>query len=347
MHFRILFIPLFLVGLLIISCERDKTPLGAGNNQQQEYPGHDFEWTADTLTAGDAFQIYMYDIWGTEEDNVWCVGHSDLNAYQIWHWDGKCWRNVDPKIQGPRASYLEIFGFAENDFWIAGYTSIYNGYLLHYDGSWHRMDNDELPMCMSIWGSSSQNLFIGCRNGIILRYDGEKFTRYYTGKNLQINTVWGLKSGQVFAIGNNGDNQPAEPPMRYFYKYEKNKFVLIGSINQSLPGDDTIGMDLWGADINSLYSPTGNSLTKYENGKWVTQFYAPLFRIYGSSSNNIFTGGYGSALYHYNGYDWAALHFNDPINESIWGIWCNENYVFVIQDLDNVERIFRGKRKKE
>jgi hypothetical protein len=97
------------------SCERDKTPLSL-SSESNSYPSHDFGWTADALAPPDALQVFMYDIWGTDENNVWCVGHSDLSAYQIWHWNGETWKNVKPNITGDRPSYYEIFGFSENDF---------------------------------------------------------------------------------------------------------------------------------------------------------------------------------------------------------------------------------------
>ncbi|HHG86367.1 MAG TPA: hypothetical protein ENJ82_16570 [Bacteroidetes bacterium] len=332
-----------LILTISITCQRNKLPFSV--EEPQYYTSHEFEWTADTLAPPDAYQVFLYDIWGTDENNVWAVGHSDLNRYQIWHWDGETWKNVVPDVKGPRASYYEIFGFSENDFWIVGYTSVDNGYVLHYDGSWRRLDNNELTLCMSVWGTFSQNIFIGGNKGIIYRYNGEKFTRYETGRNLQIIAIWGLASDEIFAIGVNNDNQPADPPIRYLFKYKPDQFILIDSVIFKPNMEKTIGIDLWGIDINNLYSPTGNSLVKYKNGQWVTQFNAPLWRVFGSSPHNIFTGGYGGIFYHYNGVNWQRLHFNDSVKESIWGMWCNDNYVFVIQDLGYYARIWRGKQK--
>lgn len=331
----------FVLFLLLAGCEKNKTPLSV---ETPNYTSHDFEWTADTLAPPDAFQVFMYDIWGTDENNVWCVGHSDLSAYQVWHWDGESWKNVKPDITGERPSYSEIFGFAENDFWIVG-TAGYQGYVLHYDGSWERIDNNDLQHCYSIWGTSSQNLFIGSRHGLIYQYNGEHFIPYETGRNILITTIWGLKSGEIFAIGVNNENQPVEPPIRYLYKYAQDKFLLVDSLIVTSPGDQTIGMDLWGTDMNNLYSPTGDGLTKYVNGAWVTQFYATLYRIFGSSSHNIFTGGYSDKVYHFNGIDWAEVYSGNEVIGGIWGMWCTENYVFVIQHPEYFTRILKGKIK--
>ena len=133
-----------------------------------------------------------------------------------------------------------------------GYAN--QGYILHYDGSWKRIDNSDLEDCNSIWGTSSQNLFIGSRHGLIYKYDGANFTRYETGRNLQFNTIWGVDSQAIFAIGVNAENQPAEPPIRYLFRYTGDQFLLADSLIRTNPGDETIGMDLWGSDINNLFN---------------------------------------------------------------------------------------------
>lgn len=333
----------FLILLIILTaCQRDKSPLS--NLVTQYYPSHEFEWTADTLAPPDAYQVFLYDIWGTDENNVWAVGHSDRNRYQIWHWDGNLWRNVQTNIVGDRPSYSEIFGFSEYDFWIVGSAGYY-GYVLHYNNGWERVDNNDLEHCYSVWGTSSRNLFIGSRHGLIYKYDGEHFIHYETGRNILITTIWGLDSGEIFAIGVNNENQPVEPPIRYLFKYTSDQFVLVDSLDLTAPGDQTIGMDLWGTDMNNLYSPTGEGLTKYINGKWLVQFYAYVWRIYGSSPQNIFTGGYYDIIYHYNGIDWKEVYSGNEVAGGVWGMWCNEDYVFVIQHPDYFTRILRGKQK--
>ena len=169
-----------------------------------------FEWVTDTLWARDAQQIYMYDIWGTDKNNVWVVGHSDRTKYQIWQWDGQEWKSINPQIVGYRPSYSEIFGFSEEDFWIVGSCAHLfpgdsldtKGYILHYDGAWKRIDNNNLPKCMSVWGTSSNNMYIGCYEGILLRYDGSNFYKYYSGVDAQIHSIWGIGDSIVYALGN-------------------------------------------------------------------------------------------------------------------------------------------------
>jgi hypothetical protein len=336
-----LFFSFFLLSLFIIAgCERDSTPFSPWDY----HPSHDFEWVADTLAPPGVGSVYMYDIWGTDQNNVWTVGGSAPVYYQIWHWNGKHWYSVEPKASLEIPTYQEIFGFSEKDFWIVGYISNDMGYLLHYDGSWQRVNNNELSLCNSIWGTSSQNIFIGCNKGLIFKYNGQEFIRYETGRNLQITTIWGLRSGEVFATGVNNDNQPAEPPIRYLFRYESDQFILVDSLIRTNPGDETIGMDLWGTDLNNFYSPTGSSLTKYVDGKWVTQFYAPLWRVFGSSPNNVFAAGYNNTFYHYNGTDWAQVYpIDEEVYGGIWALWCCYNYVFAVQHTANFTRILRGK----
>ena len=89
---------------------------------------------------------------------------------------------------------------------------------------------------------------------------------------------------------------------------------------------------------------TLSSLTKYVDGKGVTQFYAPLWRVFGSSPNNVFAAGLNNMFYHYNGIDWAQVYpIDEEVNGGIWALWCYYNYVFAVQHTANFTRILRGK----
>ena len=54
-------------------------------------PGRrDYSWTVDTLKVPEGRSI-PYSMWGANENDVWAVGLSYLNAYCIWHFDGNSW----------------------------------------------------------------------------------------------------------------------------------------------------------------------------------------------------------------------------------------------------------------
>jgi len=330
--------------MLLSSCQRGTEPLV--NNLGPDTTSHNFIWTADTIFAEDTYQIYLYDIWGTDENNVWAVGHSDLTRYRIWHYDGTSWKNVYVPSIYHVPSYREIFGFSENDFWIVGYGVKSNddpavGYILHYDGEWHRMDNYDLPICSSVWGTSSDNMYFGCHEGIIVRYNGKNFIKYKTGRDIQFRAIWGFNDSTVYIIGT--ETETNGKYFAGFYKFQNNKIVLLDSSRHFEKG---FGMDLWGYDMDNFYS-TIDGVYKYNNDTWIREFKSTtIYTIYGNAPNNVFAGGFRSTFYHYNGDSWKKINFGDGLIETIWGIWCNKKYVFVLQDLGFYARILKGTVQK-
>ena len=350
MKSRIFFV-IFLFSSFIFflsSCKRSTEPISI--EQGPDTTSNKFIWTADTIYAEDTYQIYLYDIWGTDENNVWAVGHSDLTRYRIWHYDGKSWKNVYVPAFYHVPTYREIFGFGKNDFWVVGYGIKTNldtavGYILHYDGEWHRMDNYDLPICLSVWGTSSEDIYFGCFNGLIVKYNGEEFIRYNTDKDIQFRCIWGFPDSNIFALGNKiveiGPNRYKS--IGVFYQLKNNKFVLVDSAENY---DKGFGMDLWGYDMDNFYSAI-DGVYRYNNGHWDNVFHSTtIYSIYGNATNNIFAGGYQSTFYHYNGNNWKKINFGDDLIDTIRGIWCNDNHVFVIQHLGYYSRIIHGVRKK-
>jgi len=98
--------------------------------------------------------------------------------------------------------------------------------------------------------------------------------------------------------------------------------------------------------MNNFYSAS-DGVYKYNNGEWIQEFSSTtIYAIYGNAPNNVFAGGYQSTFYHYNGDNWKKINFGDGLIETIWGIWCNEKYVFVLQDLGYYARILKGNLQK-
>jgi len=212
---RIQIIIVILEIIYISSCQRSTEPLI--NNPGPDTTSHNFTWTADTIYAEDAYQIYLYDIWGTDENNVWAVGHSEKLRYRIWHYDGKTWSNVYVPAFYHVPTYREIFGFGENDFWIVGYgvkTNIDSavGYILHYDGEWRRMDNYDQNQMAGIEEAEKKGNKPDFIAHIIAKYDGKTVYEVSTGGFVSKNPLFkfefkGAKKGEKFdltATDNNG-----------------------------------------------------------------------------------------------------------------------------------------------
>ena len=347
---------LFLLGtglLLLLNCKKVTDPLITKSGP--DTTTRDFEWRADTLWTPNAFSIYMYGIWGSSETDVWTVGHSDDKNARIWHWNGIKWQNVKPEFdKWTSLSHRRIFGFSEKDFWIVGSTGRLvhpwdrHGALIHYNnGNWELYNPEDLPPFLCIWGSASDNLYIGAYDGSVYHYDGIVLNRIKTDiesrYECQINTIWGTDENTVYAKASTYDTT-LNTLHYYFYKIENQTAALVDSFALSFEPVYRFGNALWGYD-NILFSGTGDGVFQYENNQWQEEFgWTTIYDIYGSSLNNIFAGAYKGGLFHYNGNNWRQIIDYKSSGQTIWAIWCNSNNVFLVQDLGNYVQIVRGKR---
>ena len=334
---------LFSFFLLFSSCKKSTEPV------QTKYTTRNFKWRADTLWTDNARWIELFDIWGSDENDVWAVGSSNDRSAAIWHWDGTKWQNIDPGFSGwVRAEYFDIFGIGKDDFWIVGdfdrsfYPHDTHGALLHYDGTWHLITPDSLPPLQSIWGTSSNNMYIGTMwNGLILKYDGHKFIKLTKESKKQILTIYGFNSNEIYSVIRDRDST-----VFYFCKIISSGIEILDQYNYGKNIFRKFGTRLWGTDIDHLYSSTGEGITRYYNGKWREEFYYnSLTTLYGSANNNIFAAGSKGSLFHFNGHDWKKIYGITSNNGWIWDLWCNSNSVFIIQDIDLPRRIVIGTRK--
>ena len=313
--------------LLIQACEKSSSPL---ESLSAQYTSHDYEWEIDTLEASDAMQIYMYDIWGTDENNVWTVGHSDDFDYQIWHWEGIEWTSVNPRIVGDRPSFSEMIGFSANDLWVVG-SGVYQiglepelrhrEYILHFNGiEWTRYINIKAPPCLSVWGPSKNELYFGCDSGVVLYKNEQTWQKQSIGNDAQIVSIWGFSPSQVFAVGYSWSTS-----QYYFFERTPDDWAIIDY------GNLKFGHFLWGLDFDHFFSVGGRGLYEYIDSKWVNIFpISSLNCIYGSHSNDIFIGGYRNKIHHFNGENWYHFAEFDNENQEVDGIWCNSSSVFIV-----------------
>ena len=333
-YFFIVFFGFF--GLLLITCKKITDPLLT--KIEPDTTSHNFEWVVDTLHAPNTYQILISDIWGTDENNVWIVGHSDSSPYQIWHWNGQEWQNIKPTLFGARASFRAITGFAADDIWIVG-SAIYQfdpnpeqphrRYILHYDGSeWQHFNAILAPGAGSVWGTSSDNLFVGCDSGIVLHKQGQVWEKKKLPKNVQT-SVFGCGQKHLYATGTQN---------RYDYLFSciNNEWEIIDSVDhRELVENWHFGRKLWGTPDIGFFSAGESGIFKYIDSSWEKLVdgrpFGPPFRaIYGSTRNNLFAAALFNDVFHYNGNSWKKdSFFDDYYFDTIGNIWCNNDYVFI------------------
>lgn len=116
----------------------------------------------------------------------------------ILRYDGKEWKIEDSPVGW---HIFDLFGFGSDDVYAVGANPFE---ICHFNGSeWIPQDTELFAPNgdnMSIWGTSSRNLFVANRNGHVLHFDGSTWTplpRYTTS----LSCVWGAGEGDVLVGG--------------------------------------------------------------------------------------------------------------------------------------------------
>jgi len=342
--------------ILLIGCERNTTPLLSLNPKEPAITSNEYEWEIDTLQAPGAWQTSMMDIWGTDENNVYVVGHSDDYLYQAYHWDGSNWTPIDLRFPGHPSSLSEIYGFSETDIWAVG-DEVHGvpinkrkDFIVHYDGAdWELIKNVDAPVCLSVWGTSSNNLFVGCDSGVVLHYDGSAWEKQYTNSQANIVSIFGFNFKTIYAVGNEKDKQmPVDTSYYYFFKYYNGSWQTIDSAKRTIVLEPFKfgSSDLWGQN-GTLYS-IGYGLYLFQDKSWIPILNENigLISIHGNNLNDIFAVGLFGYIFHFNGVEWYQYtQFKDRFIDNS-GVWMHGDYVFIIGQPDRYSVILRGKRRK-
>ncbi|NCS88376.1 MAG: hypothetical protein AUK34_05945 [Ignavibacteria bacterium CG2_30_36_16] len=264
---------------------------------------HNFTWQEFTIGDANYPSNLLYDVWGTDENNVWAVGGVSINGqtYGALHWNGSEWL----PDSGAAGGYA-IYGFGANDIWIVG------GRVYHFDGiKWNWVDGyssggqnfpidtvlfNNIPYTF-IWGTSSSNLYLGNQWGKIIHWNGTEAKVIYT-----------LNDARVTSISGNDENNFIITAISYVTQ-SKTKVIKVkyGSWADISNNEIRAIYPMASAVSNEQIYIGGNNLFSYQNNRWD---YIPLNivghieDIFIEKTNNIFAVGSLSVVFHYNGIDW-------------------------------------------
>lgn len=270
-------------------------------------PGRrDYTWTVDTLIVPEGRALPSR-IWGANENDVWAVGFSYLNAYCIWHYDGNSWSNYMPdKYIDPRG----IWGASDNDIWI-GST---DGAFWHYDGvTWNKFSEITTPnyqqfVVQSMCGRSANDIYAVGYADSIGGNTYKAILAHFNGNNWELINISTIK---------NSFN-------KILYDKASNKFLISGWIFDK-PDEMVYSFD--GSSLNiiyetqegiaiynigeSTYAVIKNTIYKYKNYnfellvKMPTSNYAGA--AYGRNEKDFFTINW-DGIGHYNGTDLITIY---------------------------------------
>ncbi len=293
---------------------------------------HNYTWQEYIIGDVGIQSSILYDVWGTDENNVWAVGGVQINgtSYGVLHWNGNEW------IPDSTAGGYAIYGFNNSDVWTVG------GGVFHYDGvKWNRIDGyssngQGFPLdsvlfysmpYTSIWGTSSNNLYLGSGWGKIIHWDGKKASIVFS-TDLTILDIWGTNDKNIYAAAGSTSQYTGR-----LFHYEGSEWKLIRTGGRFLSSSDTEGpfTSVWGTKNNELFLQA-KYIEARLGGNWQKEELCPYWMhgIAGTNTNNIFACGDRGVLKHFNGIDWMT--YEGLTNRPLSGIYTVGNKIFAVGD---------------
>lgn len=291
-----------------------------------------YQWTIDTLKI--SFQTNLRRIWGSAPNDVYIGGHN-IDAYKpgnLWHFDGDSLLPIE--LTASVYSVNGIYGFSSSNVWVVGETAAGASLILNYNGTkWKDYSTNDGKALKCIWGASSKNIWAAGIN-TLFHFDGAKwemFDFFIPPQGVQILSISGLSSDEVYMVGGRNDVMPPIDTMFYYlYNFKGSQWSIVDSTYITSYGS------VWNFGVivkaigGSMYSAS-DRMFKKEGDNWVIINDDPLiFSLGGSSSENIFTAGIYGTAYHYNGTDWKKLIIKEGFQESIFDVWTDGTEAFMI-----------------
>lgn len=338
---------IFIILLLFLSCRRDTNPI---SDEEEVTPPREYEWTVDSLTIPNTFQISVDDMWGSSAKDIYTVGYGTPRG-KMFHYDGKTWQTV--KLQtsegGPIENILQLWsihGFSSTNIFAAGYKEEsdredYLALLIHYDGrQWNEIPVEGKGL-HTVWGLSHKDIWIGGLYGTLMHYNGNKWTKFSMLDSIWIKDIAGFATDDVYAIA-----YSVSPYFTFFMYHWDGKNWRLQDRFRVYSEPETFGshrLKIIGSDIYSV-GYGGVFHKSVNNTAWKRIKYSPLiFDISGSSRQNLIAVGRGGIASHYNGEGWQL--YQDIYNSHLeyTACWADVKEAFVAGYNGSFTYIFHGK----
>ncbi len=245
--------------------------------------------------------------------------------------DAWCW--LFPRPQGN--TLWTVWGSSATDVWAAGDA----GALLHFTGgSWQSVLSPTSAALRGLWGTAADSVFLVGEAGTVLRYDGTKWsplalpasqprrvTTLYGASGTSPTDVWFVGAGGV-ALHYDGVAMTQTPTpdlgtLRAVFSPSAASAFAVASL---------------GAGIELLrYDPVAKSwslLTTIATTSEPTS-------LWGTAESDLFIGGSGGDIYHYDGAAVTAVHPRSSYG--INALWGRGAQVFAVGDVQYTDVVTR------
>ena len=281
-------------------------------------------WSQQTLPKPTGL---VHGIWGNGSGSVWAVGSDGT----MWHRQGTTWTslstNTTKDLQGIWATGNKMYAVGES------------GVIFH--DKWLKTQVNASSL-LGVWGSSAKDVYAvgwNATSGMVLHFDGAKWSHQASGKTKVLRDVWGAGSTTVYAVG-------GEAIIHNDGTGWKKQYSEIG---RSLFG-------VGGCSASDVYAVGGGGVILHSDGtKWVEQSSSTKFMhindVWGASSTDIFAVGGGegvSYILHYDGSGWKE-QFSTPGGglSGVWGTSGTNVYAVGSRSGEGIVLRYDGKQWKE
>ena len=181
------------------------------------------------------------------------------------------------------------------------------GEMLSYDGkSWLQQPSLTTSNLWAVSGTGRQSVFAAGENGALLHYDGASWTdastlvvggTHFVGK---LESVWAASDTVAYLVNSAGE----------VYRYSvSGGWTYSGGIGTC--NDGTGYSTIWGASDTSITVTCQHGHLSHYDGTswqdWDTGSTADFYAITGTASQDLYVGGTGGVLLHWNGSTWATV----------------------------------------
>jgi hypothetical protein len=175
---------------------------------------------------------------------------------------------------------------------------------------WRQMDTGRPDAGFSaIWGASPSEVFAGggyladkVPTGLIMHYDGAKWSTSVAGLADFVVALWGSGATDVFAAANR--DSTAGPGVIYHYGGVSWSPMLGSDVDEGYSG-------IWGMAPDNVYAATYEAqVLRYDGSRWSkfadSSSIGDATAIWGSASSSLYVLG-DDRVYHFNGWCWSTI----------------------------------------
>lgn len=149
----------------------------------------------------------LWGVWAADDAQVWAVGGNarDFDAEPVLlHFDGQRWESIPlPELDRPTNALFKVWGLSSRQIFAVGAI----GTILGFDGEeWKQMPSGASDDFVSLWGRAPDEIVAvgGRSNGMIARFDGERWESEIIAGLPGFNGVWMDCTGTAHINGLNG-----------------------------------------------------------------------------------------------------------------------------------------------